>query len=1219
MYNHDMECQVNVAQDGGERVDGEFKGRRWQAWSDGMQTWKSFRIPYNANTDPKYEDRPISFDLEMHAEGIGMTGWNWADRQSAWVGYDFDAIIGHSERHEKKLTDVELAAVQKAVWDLDWVTVRKSTGGRGLHLYVFLPNVPTSNHNEHAALARAILGKMSALTGFDFHSKVDACGGNMWVWHRKLLKAPEGLKLIKEGGVLQDIPNNWEDHVQVISGRRNRPQPKFVVDQGDGNLEDAFDEVTSRRSAIPIDKQHEKLIRWLEEHKSQWAWDQDSKMLTVHTYDLKQAHEELNFKGIFETVSKGRERGQDWNCASGNTRVITRSGVRTLKEIYDTDGHAELYVWTGDGFEWIDVPIKHHGIRKTYPIRFGNGAIEWATDNHYWLTYNYNTDKPFGPRKMTCQLKADSRRGDTAFMARFELGEPDLEGVAHGFVFGDGWRIEESGLLKRKANCQVKLHGNDIDLRPILEEFGNYSETTDGRYFRQLPEHWKELPIECSQEYALGFVLGFLCADGSMKENGARLTLYQSDYHDLKDIRDLAIYAGFRCNEVRESERDTNFKEGSIEYCFTIQLYNLEPDHFFRSDQRERFEKNLEDRRFKSGTTVVAVGWDEGRIEDVYCPSVSYHHNFTLASGIVTSNCFAFPLLNGGWVIRRFTPGVQEAEPWEQDGQGWTRCFYNVDPDLKTAARHTEGVEDQKGGFNFMDAQSANKAASLLGSDIGLDPKYQGRKTRLSIHKDGRLMVEVDKDDRDDGGDMKGWLPGKKTWMKFLNIRAAAPVETEVANYDDMIRHLVTEADGQDYTTGWTLQGDDIWRLKKKDDIKVFLRGTHSRSGKEVDQILGSAISKPWTVVCKPFQPEFIGGRMWNRNAAQLRFHPKEITEKLDYPTWMKILNHIGRGLDEAIENHKWCQQNGILKGADYLKCWIASLFQEPEQPLPYLFLYSEEQGTGKSIFHEAISLLLTCGVVRADSALINPSGFNGELEGSVIGVIEETDLRTNKQAQERIKDWVTSSTIQIHQKGMTPYSVTNTCHFVHCANSPDFCPIISADTRITMIEVPTLDPVDLIPKKDMIPQLEKEAPDFLAEILNLEVPPPSDRLNVPVIETEIKQAVAISNESFLQIFIRENCFPVDGGLIKWSEFYEKFADWLDPAYRQDWGKIRTGKRMPKQFPKGRVYEKQGQFYIGNIAWEPLQPGSEPSPPLQLVGDQLLPKEVKNEETKTDS
>jgi hypothetical protein len=870
-YSYDMECQVNVAQDGGERVDGEFKGRRWQAWTDGFQQWKSFRIPYNANTEPEYEDVEMTFDLEVHAEGIGMTGWDWNNRQSLWVGFDFDAILGHSEKHSKKLTDAELTQVQTVVTDLNWVSVRKSTGGRGLHLYVNLPRVPTQNHHEHAALARAILGKMAGLTGYDFASKVDMCGGNMWVWHRKL--RGDGLKLIKEGCILQDVPRNWEDHLDVVTGRRTRTRPG-VVNQ---HL-DEFDEITSRRSSITLTKDHEKLITWLEEHRCMWSWDQDSKLLTCHTFDLSLAHKDLGFKGIFETMSKGREAGSDWNC-------------------------------------------------------------------------------------------------------------------------------------------------------------------------------------------------------------------------------------------------------------------------------------------------------------------------------------FGFPLRDGGWVIRRFTPGVAEADTWEQDGQGWTRCFYNVDPDLNTVAKHTEGIEDTKGGFNFTDAQSAMKAAELLGASLGINNKFMGRKTRLSLHKDGRLKVEIQKEDGDDGGDMKGWLPERKVWMRFFNIRNSTPVETETANYDDMIRHLVTEADGQDYTTGWTLCGDDMWRLKKKDDIKMFLRGAHGRTGKEVDQILGSCVARPWTVVCRPFQPEFIGDRMWNRNAAQLRFHPKD-SFPLSYPTWMLILDHIGKGLDEAVAENEWCRDNGILRGSDYLKCWIASLFQEPEQPLPYLFLYSEEQGTGKSIFHESIELLMTTGVVRADSALINPSGFNGEMEGSVLCVIEETDLRANRQAQERIKDWVTSSTIQIHQKGMTPYTVTNTSHFVQCSNSPDYCPIISADTRITMIEVPILDPNEMVPKKDMIPALEKEAPDFLAEILNLELPKSNDRLNIPIIDTKIKEMTAQSNVSFIELFIREECRDCSGSLIKWSDLYDKFIEWLDPVYRGDWGKIKAGKRLPKQYPKGRVYDKGSQFYIGNIAW--ATDIKEPSDPYIKSEDQLI-------------
>jgi len=99
LYHLGMECQVNVAQDGGERTDGEFKGRKWHGWTDGMTTWKTFRIPYKADTNPEYLDKAIRFDLAAHAEGIGLTGWDWQRKVSRWVAYDFDAIMGHSEQH----------------------------------------------------------------------------------------------------------------------------------------------------------------------------------------------------------------------------------------------------------------------------------------------------------------------------------------------------------------------------------------------------------------------------------------------------------------------------------------------------------------------------------------------------------------------------------------------------------------------------------------------------------------------------------------------------------------------------------------------------------------------------------------------------------------------------------------------------------------------------------------------------------------------------------------------------------------------------------------------------------------------------------------------------------------------------------------------------------------------------------------------------------------
>lgn len=876
LYSKEMECQVNVGQDGGQRVDGEFKGRRWQAWSDGVQTWKSFRIPLHANTEPEDNDSEMKFDLVEHCEAIGMTGWNWKQKVSKWVAFDFDAITGHSDRHAKKLDDKDIQNVINAVTDIPWVTVRKSTGGKGLHLYILLSGIPTANHNEHGALARAILGRMTAITGFDFHSKVDICGGNMWVWHRKLKTAPDGLELIKTGTVLTDIPTNWRDHIKVVSGKTRKLLPSVIPES---TAEDRlFAEITGQTSKIPLDEEHKKLIDYLDNNRCVWWWDQDHHILVTHTIHLKEAFDALGLKGVFKTNATGAERGADYNC-------------------------------------------------------------------------------------------------------------------------------------------------------------------------------------------------------------------------------------------------------------------------------------------------------------------------------------FCHPNRRGSWIVRRFTQGVAEAETWEQDGAGWTRCYLNRDPDINIAARTFGGIEHPKGGYVFREGELAAKAALMIGADLKL-PAWAngGRAVHLRSHKDGRLVAEVEKKDNDV---LEGWLPEGKVFKKVFNTQTAPPSEPEVGNYDDLIRHLITE-DGDDY--GWMINRDGDWGLEKLNHINAVLTSLGIKSN-EANIIIGQAVQKSWKLVNRPFEPEYLGNRQWNKFAAQFRFTPSINKDSLSFGSWTGILKHVGKNLDAAVAHHPWCKVNGILTGAEYLKCWLASLFQNPTEPLPYLFLYGP-QNSGKSILHEAISLLVTRGYQRADNALISSSGFNAELEHAILAVVEETDLRKNKQAYNRIKDWVTSRLLPIHRKSETPYTVLNTTHWIQCSNNYDACPVFSGDTRITMIQVDDLDPLELVPKRILIQNLEKEAPDFLAELLNVELPVPCDRLAIPVIVTQDKLMTEDLNLSDLERFIKDRTYKVSGKKIKFSEFVTKFHEYIEPNQIAYWSKVRIGREInPTSYPKGRDMKDGAQLYVGNISWEPFKPGDPILPKYYVDTDGALRQE----------
>jgi len=141
-----LETQVNVAAGNGWPVDGK-RG----SFTDGIDEWFNLRIPSNASDKPHFRDYEIRYPFDLHAEAIGSTGWDWNNRTSRFFGYDFDSITGHAAG--VGVTVDELDRIREAAQAIPWVSVRRSTGGKGLHLYVVLSEgIETENHAVHAAL-----------------------------------------------------------------------------------------------------------------------------------------------------------------------------------------------------------------------------------------------------------------------------------------------------------------------------------------------------------------------------------------------------------------------------------------------------------------------------------------------------------------------------------------------------------------------------------------------------------------------------------------------------------------------------------------------------------------------------------------------------------------------------------------------------------------------------------------------------------------------------------------------------------------------------------------------------------------------------------------------------------------------------------------------------------------------------------------------------------
>ena len=258
-------------------------------------------------------------------------------------------------------------------------------------------------------------------------------------------------------------------------------------------------------------------------------------------------------------------------------------------------------------------------------------------------------------------------------------------------------------------------------------------------------------------------------------------------------------------------------------------------------------------------------------------------------------------------------------------------------------------------------------------------------------------------------------------------------------------------------------------------------------------------------------------------------------------------------------------------------------MLQDPYAPLPYLFMFGPEN-SGKSIFHEAISLLVTKGVVFADRALTSQNDFNGELEGCVLAVVEEKNIAETPGAHNKIKQAVTAESISIRRMRTDSYMVPNTTHWVQMSNEPDACPVFAGDTRIVAMLVPEIEAE--VPKPMLLKGLTAEAPKFLHSILTNKIPPADGRLRLPVIETDFKQEASEMNRGLLDLFIDQACEYKEGTKLPFENFLSSFNGTL-PKTESKWNSRKLLRELNKIHSIVVTRGTGEQSAVHGIQWKP--------------------------------
>ena len=280
--------------------------RRGKIYTDGINRWWSLRIPRNSGDSPEYKDYPLPFPMELFTSDIGLSGHNWMDQLSVYAAADVDkvfATVGDGG-HAKGLDEEQIGALEAKLAPVPYVAIRRSTQGKGRHLYLPFDGITTENHTVHATLARAAFLKLGVDAGFDILDSVDVFGAIIYIWSTRASRENRGYELLKPATAVlteADLPG-WRD---TIATHRRRCRAIVETDLGGDNkrsLDDMFDDLCESFPVFERDEQHKKIMADVAERGWPVMWNDHAGYYETHTFGLKETHEALKLRVLQDRI-----------------------------------------------------------------------------------------------------------------------------------------------------------------------------------------------------------------------------------------------------------------------------------------------------------------------------------------------------------------------------------------------------------------------------------------------------------------------------------------------------------------------------------------------------------------------------------------------------------------------------------------------------------------------------------------------------------------------------------------------------------------------------------------------------------------------------------------------------------------------------------------------------------------------------------------------------
>ena len=330
---------------------------------------------------------------------------------------------------------------------------------------------------------------------------------------------------------------------------------------------------------------------------------------------------------------KGDTSAGTVHCFSADTEIITSLGVRKIGACCNNF----VDILNGAG-NWETVYVANCGKQRLYKVTLSNGGNQYkkrtlsifCTAKHRWF-YKKAYKNNYKMHEVTTDMLPTGIYLPSV-LTKCSLQSFDIEGLRHGFIYGDGFKNHNNKYCKQGTAVFYTKHKEKL-----LKYFNNavYKQHPSGNYYMASYKSRFDLTIppddSVSNEYKLGFLIGYFAADGSFGAN--TYSVSNANYEHLIKIRDMCVSLGIVCKPIYSRYRLGINNKYSYIYSFKIFANSVPP--FF----------DITDRALTRKSSMTYSRWcvdtieETDRFEDVYCCETSTG-SFVLANNILTGNCF---------------------------------------------------------------------------------------------------------------------------------------------------------------------------------------------------------------------------------------------------------------------------------------------------------------------------------------------------------------------------------------------------------------------------------------------------------------------------------------------------------------------------------------------------------------------------------------------------